>query len=250
MRDNGSGTAVNGVGLLSKAFQVLDQFTSEHPAWTQAELGRATGVSKSTINRLVRYFCERGYLTQQESKGPYQLGPAAVDLGLRASAQFNIGSTARPLLEELARDTGETALLAAYRPKGRLVLYASLAYAATLFAFGLAEHLWLGCVLIALVGAADAVTVTVRHSTVMLTTPDTMRGRAYALMILAAQTANNLGTLWIGFFAGSLGAPESRSKMVICDGKQPSARVKQSTSCCRMGSSALRICINRNRNSV
>ena len=45
-----------------------------------------------------------------------------------------------------------------------------LAYAATLFAFGLAEHLWLGCVLIALVGAADAVTVTVRHSTVMLTT--------------------------------------------------------------------------------
>ena len=116
MRDNGSGTAVNGVGLLSKAFQVLDQFTSEHPAWTQAELGRATGVSKSTINRLVRYFCERGYLTQQEAKGPYQLGPAAVDLGLRASAQFNIGTTARPLLEELARDTGETALLAAYRP--------------------------------------------------------------------------------------------------------------------------------------
>ena len=116
MRDNGSGTAVNSVGLLSKAFNVLDQFTSEHPAWTQAELGRATGVSKSTINRLVRYFCERGYLTQQEAKGPYQLGPAAVDLGLRASAQFNIGTTARPLLEELARDTGETALLAAYRP--------------------------------------------------------------------------------------------------------------------------------------
>ena len=63
--------------------------------------------------------------------------------------------------------------------------------------------------LIALVGAADAVTVTVCHSTVMLTTPDTMRGRAYALMILAAQTANNLGTLWIGFFAGWLGARES-----------------------------------------
>ncbi|MFZ8914194.1 MAG: hypothetical protein ACO2YP_06350, partial [Pseudomonadales bacterium] len=36
-----------------------------------------------------------------------------------------------------------------------------------------------------------------------------MRGRAYALMILAAQTANNLGTLWIGFFAGWLGARES-----------------------------------------
>lgn len=100
-------------------------------------------------------------------------------------------------------------LLAAYRAKGHLVLYASLAYAATLFAFGLAEHLWLGCMLISLVGATDAVTVTVRHSTVILTTPDAMRGRAYALMILAAQTANNLGTLWVGFFAGWLGARES-----------------------------------------
>ena len=67
-------------------------------------------------------------------------------------------------------------LLAAYRPKGRLVLYASLAYAATLFAFGLAEHLWLGCVLIALVGAADAVTVTVRQHGQVPTTPDTAAG--------------------------------------------------------------------------
>ena len=114
---------VSGVGLLNKALQVLDQFTPENPVWTQAELGRATGVSKSTINRLVRYFCTEGYLIQNEIKGPYQLGPAAVDLGLRASAQFDIGTMARPLLEQLAGDTGETALLAAYRPRRREAVY-------------------------------------------------------------------------------------------------------------------------------
>ena len=54
MRDTNAETGVSGVGLLNKAFQVLDQFTPENPVWTQAELGRATGVSKSTINRLVR----------------------------------------------------------------------------------------------------------------------------------------------------------------------------------------------------
>lgn len=99
--------------------------------------------------------------------------------------------------------------LAGYRAKGLLVLYASLAYALVLFAFGLAGSLWLGIVLIALLGATDSVTVTVRHTTVMLTTPDAMRGRAFSIMILAAQTANNLGTIWVGFWAGAIGAGNS-----------------------------------------
>ena len=100
-------------------------------------------------------------------------------------------------------------LFVAYRAKGRLVLYASLAYAAILFAFGLADSLWMGLLLIALLGAADAVTVAVRHTTVMLTTPDHMRGRAFSLMYLAAYTANNTGTLWVGFWAGAIGAANS-----------------------------------------
>jgi MFS family permease len=84
-------------------------------------------------------------------------------------------------------------LFVGYRAKGRLVLYASLAYAVILFGFGTANSLWMGMLMIGLLGAADAVTVAVRQTTVMLTTPDQMRGRAFALMILAAQTANNVG---------------------------------------------------------
>lgn len=100
-------------------------------------------------------------------------------------------------------------LFIAYRAKGMLVLYASVAYAIFLFAFGLAENLWFGLIMIALLGAADAVTVAVRHTTVMLTTPDEMRGRAFSLMFLAAYTANNLGTIWVGFWAGLIGAANS-----------------------------------------
>jgi hypothetical protein len=40
----------------------------------------------------------------------------------------------------------------------------------------------------------------------MLTTPDHMRGRAFALLILAAQTANNVGTIWVGTWAAVIGA--------------------------------------------
>jgi len=93
-----------------------------------------------------------------------------------------------------------------YRKKGMLVLYASFAYGFILFGFGAATSLWFGALMIAALGAADAVTVAVRQTTVMLTTPDHMRGRAFALMILAAQTANNVGTIWVGVWAGAIGA--------------------------------------------
>ena len=97
-------------------------------------------------------------------------------------------------------------LLVGYRAKGMLVLYASLAYGFILFGFASATTLWFGALMIAALGAADAVTVAVRQTTVMLTTPDHMRGRAFALMILAAQTANNVGTIWVGAWAGAIGA--------------------------------------------
>jgi DNA-binding IclR family transcriptional regulator len=122
MRDRHIDKATAGVGLLSKAFQVLDQFTPDKPMWTQAELGLATGVSKSTINRLVRYFCDRGYLMQLEKKGPYGLGPAAIDLGQRASTQFDIGAVAMPILERLVQETQETALVASYQVGRREVV--------------------------------------------------------------------------------------------------------------------------------
>ncbi|MBL4679699.1 MAG: MFS transporter [Pseudomonadales bacterium] len=97
-------------------------------------------------------------------------------------------------------------LFVAYKAQGMLVLYASFAYGFILFGFGLAGGLVMGLLMIGLLGAADAVTVAVRQTTVMLTTPDHMRGRAFALMILTAQTANNIGTIWVGTWAGIIGA--------------------------------------------
>ncbi len=92
-----------------------------------------------------------------------------------------------------------------YRAKGIMVLAASAVYAALLFALGAASWLWLGMIVIAMLGAADAVTVAVRQVTVHLTTPDEMRGRAFSLMVLMAQTANNIGIIWVGFWGDEIG---------------------------------------------
>ncbi len=101
-----------GVGLLVKAFQILDLFTDKRSAWTQVELVRETGLARSTLSRLVRFLCARSYLMEQ--RGRYVLGFAAVDLGRRAQLQFNLVDLCYDLLERVAEVTGETAILTGY----------------------------------------------------------------------------------------------------------------------------------------
>jgi MFS family permease len=96
--------------------------------------------------------------------------------------------------------------LAGYPRKGMLVLYATFAYGFILFAFGGVSNFWIGAILIAGLGGTDSLTVAVRQATVHLTTPDHMRGRAYSFLYLTAMTANNVGTIWVGVWAGIIGA--------------------------------------------
>lgn len=123
MRDN----IPNGVGLLDKAFHILDLFAVETPTWTQAELGRATGLPKSTVSRLVRYFRARGYLHFLEQRNRYCLGAAAIDLGRRASASFDLGEVAMPILERLGEEVKETVILGSYdRARAEVVCVAQI----------------------------------------------------------------------------------------------------------------------------
>ena len=105
-----------GVALLAKTFQMLDLFQIETPAWTQADLVRATGLNRSTVNRLVRYLVSTGYLVQLASSGKYSLGLAAINLGHRANASFDFRSLCQPALEKLAEMIDETIILTSYDP--------------------------------------------------------------------------------------------------------------------------------------
>ena len=96
--------------------------------------------------------------------------------------------------------------MAKYRAKGMIVLYATLVYAILLIAFGLSPYLWLGSIVLIGLGATDAIGMTTRQTTVQLTTPDHMRGRAVSAHSVSAMSANNLGTFEVGFMSEQIGA--------------------------------------------
>jgi MFS family permease len=129
---------------------------------------------------------------------------------LFAKELYNGGATATGLLTA-ANSFGAIGgsllvlFLRHYRAKGMLVLYATIVYALLLFPLAVVGQLWVGMILIGGLGAMDGISVAMRQSIVQLTTPDQMRGRAVALQTLGAQTANNIGTLEVGFLTAAAG---------------------------------------------
>jgi predicted MFS family arabinose efflux permease len=95
--------------------------------------------------------------------------------------------------------------LARYRSKGMLVLYATFAYGLLLIVFGFSTSMLVAVPVIAALGFTDAIGMATRQTVVQLTTPDDIRGRASSFHEVSAESANNLGTIQVGFMSQQIG---------------------------------------------
>lgn len=96
--------------LLDRTFGVLALFTPERPEWTTTETARACDLPIPTAHRILTTLLSHGFVARNDAKR-FRLGPAALALGERAQAMMDIRSVALPVLRELAKDSGETAIL-------------------------------------------------------------------------------------------------------------------------------------------
>jgi MFS family permease len=71
--------------------------------------------------------------------------------------------------------------------------------------FAVSQWLWLSVAALAVLGAADTVSVVIRFSLVQLATPDDMRGRVGAVNYLFINTSNQLGQFESGVTAALFG---------------------------------------------
>jgi MFS family permease len=89
---------------------------------------------------------------------------------------------------------------------GRIMVGAVFVYGLATAVFGLSTFLWLSLFALAVTGAADAVSVVVRHSLVQTRTPNEMLGRVMAVNSTFTGTTSNLGQFQSGLVATLLGA--------------------------------------------
>jgi MFS family permease len=101
-----------------------------------------------------------------------------------------------------------TAVLAQHainRRVGMRMFQAVIVFGASTLVFAVSQWMWLSVLALAILGAADTVSVVIRFSLVQLATPNEMRGRVGAVNFLFINASNQLGQFESGVAAALFG---------------------------------------------
>ena len=85
----------------------------EQPRVKLTDACKYLGVAHSTAHRLLAMLAHHGFVQQEPVTRAYIAGPALVEVGLAVVGSLNVREQARPAMEELAAETGETVHLGA-----------------------------------------------------------------------------------------------------------------------------------------
>lgn len=107
---------------VERAVTLLQRFTPEHPAVDLAETARALDVPRSTAYRLLRSLESGGVLVYDASRRTYRLSLAVARLGQAALAGMDLRLVARPQLQRLVAETGESAFLLVTEGRSAIVI--------------------------------------------------------------------------------------------------------------------------------
>ncbi|MDF1526176.1 MAG: IclR family transcriptional regulator [bacterium] len=102
--------AVPKVDTVVRALEILECFTTGEPEQTLKQLCEKTGLYKSRVHRLCTTLLDCGYLVRT-SFSSYRLGPKLLVLGKVYERTNTLVSISRPIMEELAAASGESAAL-------------------------------------------------------------------------------------------------------------------------------------------
>jgi len=97
---------------LARGLSILSAFDQSHPILGISDLSIRTGLSKSTIYRIVYTLQSLGYIIPSAQSKKYALGPKVLDLGYAVLSSLELREVAQPYLLELSHRVKETVNLA------------------------------------------------------------------------------------------------------------------------------------------
>lgn len=93
---------------LARGLEVLRAFSAAEPMLGNREISDRTGLPKPTVSRLTYTLTLLGYLSRDPALQKYRLGTGVLSLGYPLLASMHVRQAARPLMEQLAQQTGCT----------------------------------------------------------------------------------------------------------------------------------------------
>ncbi|MGH9159209.1 MAG: IclR family transcriptional regulator [Vicinamibacteraceae bacterium] len=108
-------TSIYRIQVLDRVFSILDALAASESGMALSELTRGVGLHKSTLHRLLAVLEGRHYVQRNGRNGRFVLGPKLLELGSKVVAKVDMVERARPILDRLVTETGETAHLGVLR---------------------------------------------------------------------------------------------------------------------------------------
>jgi DNA-binding IclR family transcriptional regulator len=96
------------VQVLDRALAILDVLSASGPDLPLAEIAEKLGLHKSTAHRLIMVLERQNLIERNSASGRYRLGLKLFELGTKAVSRLDLRDRARPMLERLVVETGET----------------------------------------------------------------------------------------------------------------------------------------------
>jgi DNA-binding IclR family transcriptional regulator len=101
--------ARGGVQSIGRAFAIMEEIARNRDGIGLAELSKRVGLHNSTTFHLVRTMVSLGYVRQMKESKRYRIGRPLFALAANALDEIEMMSLATPVLEDLSRESGESA---------------------------------------------------------------------------------------------------------------------------------------------
>jgi IclR family pca regulon transcriptional regulator len=106
----GRGSGPDFVEAVARGLDVLACFSADRPALSLSEVAAAVGLARPTARRLLLTLEELGFV--RSAGGLFQLTPKVLSLGMAYIGALGLWDIARPHLEDLVTQTGESSSMA------------------------------------------------------------------------------------------------------------------------------------------
>ncbi len=141
MPGNDTNTVSGGIQSVDVALRIVAQLARLNGPVSLSDLARACELAPSKVHRYLASFVAAGMVTQTGRSGKYDLGPAALELGLAAMARLDFVNRCSDAMPDLRDATGMTALLSVWGSQGATVVRWEKAPAPVITSMGLGTSL-------------------------------------------------------------------------------------------------------------
>jgi DNA-binding IclR family transcriptional regulator len=111
-----------GIQSVEVALRIMNEMANAPTALTLKALAQATDIPASQVHRYLASFVRAGYVRQDSDARDYELGEAALKLGLSALNQLDLVRLAAQSMISVTAKTGLTALLSVWSERGPTII--------------------------------------------------------------------------------------------------------------------------------